>query len=85
MREIRQFTTRGNVRWALFAAAAGLVAFQVSGLAQTRAAAQPVSASWHQKDTEWASYSADVRGTRYRPLDQINASNFNQIEIAWRF
>jgi glucose dehydrogenase len=49
--------------------------------------AQPRSTSnaWHQKDTEWASYSADVRGTRYRPLDQINGSNFNQLEIAWRF
>ena len=37
------------------------------------------------KDTEWPSYNADVRGSRYRPLDQINASNFNKIEVAWRF
>src|SRR6202051_4056859 len=37
------------------------------------------------KDTEWPSYKADVRGTRYRPLDQINASNFNKLEVAWRF
>ena len=37
------------------------------------------------KDTEWPSYNADVRGTRYRPLDQINASNFNKLEVAWRF
>src|SRR6266853_821715 len=42
-------------------------------------------AEWHQKDTEWASYSADVKGTRYRPLDQINATNFNDLEVAWRF
>jgi quinoprotein glucose dehydrogenase len=55
--------------------------------AQSRAAAQPrrESNAWHQKDTEWASYTADIRGTRYRPLDQINASNFNKLEIAWRF
>ncbi len=23
--------------------------------------------------------------TRYAPLDQINASNFNDLEVAWRF
>ena len=34
---------------------------------------------------EWVSYAADVRGTRYMPLDQINASNFSKLEIAWRF
>ena len=37
------------------------------------------------KDTEWPSYNADVAGTRYRPLDQINASNFSKLEVAWRF
>jgi glucose dehydrogenase len=26
-----------------------------------------------------------VRGSRYSPLDQINASNFNRLEVAWRF
>jgi quinoprotein glucose dehydrogenase len=34
---------------------------------------------------EWPSYSADLKGTRYSPLDQINGSNFNKLEIAWRF
>src|SRR5436853_319025 len=34
---------------------------------------------------EWPHYSADLKGTRYSPLDQINASNFNNLEIAWRF
>src|SRR5689334_24656817 len=43
-----------------------------------------VFAQNHPKDTEWASYAADLAGTRYRPLDQINASNFNDLEIAWR-
>ncbi|HUC53776.1 MAG TPA: pyrroloquinoline quinone-dependent dehydrogenase [Candidatus Cybelea sp.] len=42
------------------------------------------SAQFHPKDTEWPSYAADLAGTRYRPLDQINASNFNDLEIAWR-
>src|SRR5437762_4874865 len=34
---------------------------------------------------EWPTYNADLRGTRYSPLDQINGSNFNKLEIAWRF
>ncbi|HEV8347911.1 MAG TPA: PQQ-binding-like beta-propeller repeat protein [Vicinamibacterales bacterium] len=37
------------------------------------------------KNGEWTHYTADVRGSRYSPLDQINATNFNQLEVAWRF
>jgi quinoprotein glucose dehydrogenase len=40
---------------------------------------------WKQKDGEWAYYTADQAGSKYRPLDQINASNFNKLEVAWRF
>lgn len=38
-----------------------------------------------KKDAEWPTYAADLAATRYRPLDQINASNFNKLEVAWRF
>jgi quinoprotein glucose dehydrogenase len=34
---------------------------------------------------EWPTNGADVKFTRYSPLDQIDASNFNKIEVAWRF
>jgi quinoprotein glucose dehydrogenase len=37
------------------------------------------------KDSEWPTYGADLAATRYRPLDQINASNFSKLEVAWRF
>jgi quinoprotein glucose dehydrogenase len=37
------------------------------------------------KDGEWPTYAADLGGSRYRPLDQINASNFSKLEVAWRF
>src|SRR5579885_2951208 len=37
------------------------------------------------KNGEWPHYTADLRGTKYSPLDQINASNFNKLEVAWRF
>jgi len=44
-----------------------------------------VSGQQQTKDTEWPSYAADLAGTRYRPLDQISASNFSKLEVAWRF
>src|ERR1700674_4235159 len=34
---------------------------------------------------EWRSYAGDLRNFRYSPLDQINADNFNKLEIGWRF
>src|SRR5580658_8216957 len=48
------------------------------GWAQT--AGQPST-----KDGEWPYYTADLRGSKYSPLDQINADNFNKLEVAWRF
>jgi quinoprotein glucose dehydrogenase len=37
------------------------------------------------KNGEWRSYAGDTGSTRYSPLDQINAANFNKLEVAWRF
>src|SRR5437870_2852497 len=37
------------------------------------------------KNGEWPAYTADLKGSRYSPLDQINASNFKKLEVAWRF
>jgi hypothetical protein len=36
-------------------------------------------------DRPWLTYGGDLKNNRYRPFEQINASNFNQIEVAWRF
>jgi quinoprotein glucose dehydrogenase len=38
-----------------------------------------------QPDTEWRHYAADQANTRYAPLDQINAGNFGDLEVAWSF
>jgi quinoprotein glucose dehydrogenase len=43
------------------------------------------SAQPSTQNGEWPHYTADLKGTRYSPLDQINASNFNKLEVAWRF
>jgi quinoprotein glucose dehydrogenase len=34
---------------------------------------------------EWRTYGSDLASTRYSPLDQIDASNFEDLEVAWRF
>jgi quinoprotein glucose dehydrogenase len=36
-------------------------------------------------DTDWLHYANDSSSSRYSPLDQINASNFDKLEPAWRF
>ena len=33
---------------------------------------------------EWPNYAHDLAGTKYSPLDQIDASNFSNLEIVWR-
>jgi quinoprotein glucose dehydrogenase len=45
------------------------------------AAAQPDS----PQDSTWLHYAGDLASTRYAPLDQINAGNFDKLEMIWRF
>src|SRR6266699_2040905 len=37
------------------------------------------------RNGEWPTNGADLRFNRYSPLDQINASNFDKLQVAWRF
>ena len=34
---------------------------------------------------DWPMFFADPTGSRYSPQDQINASNFSKLEVAWHF
>ena len=54
-------------------------------LALVAAATLPIQGQSAAKVGEWRTYGADLASTRYSPLDQINASNFNNLEVAWRF
>ena len=45
----------------------------------------PASAQTGAKNGEWRTYGGDLGNTRYSALDQINASNFNKLQVAWRF
>lgn len=44
-----------------------------------------VRAQYGIENGEWRTYGGDLGSTKYAPLDQINAENFNKLEVAWRF
>jgi len=48
-------------------------------------AAVSVSGQHGAAQGEWRFYGGDAGSTKYAPLDQINASNVNQLQIAWRW
>src|SRR6186997_2180649 len=56
---------------AVYAWVAPLVSGQASGMPST-------------KNGEWPMYTADLRGSKYSPLDQINGTNVSKLEVAWR-
>ncbi|MEW6322705.1 MAG: PQQ-binding-like beta-propeller repeat protein [Acidobacteriota bacterium] len=58
---------------------AGLVA------AAALAGSAPLGAQQGAAGGEWRTWGGDLGATRYAPLDQITASNFSQLQIAWRF
>src|SRR5206468_9180357 len=64
------------------AAVGGLLAWTVTVGGQSPPR-NPVSEG--TRNGQWPSYTGDVRGSRYSPLDQIDARNFNDLEVAWRF
>jgi quinoprotein glucose dehydrogenase len=45
----------------------------------------PVAAQQGAADGQWRTYGGDLGSTRYSPLEQIDASNFQSLELAWRF
>ena len=47
-------------------------------------AALPLSGQNGAPGGEWRTYGGDLGNTRYAALDQINASNFNKLQIVWR-
>ena len=48
-------------------------------------APHPAAAQYGAVDGEWRSYAGDPGSTKYSPLDQIDAGNFDDLQIAWRW
>jgi quinoprotein glucose dehydrogenase len=42
-------------------------------------------AQYGATDGEWRSYGGDLGSTKYSPLDQIDAANFDDLRVAWRW
>ncbi len=42
------------------------------------------SAGYTGNNGVWTQITADLRGSKYSPLDQINGTNFSKLEVAWR-
>ena len=46
----------------------------------------PISIAQHGAvGGEWRQYGGDAGGTKYSPLDQIDATNVHQLQIVWRW
>ena len=55
-------------------------------LAMTALLAAPATAQQGAPTNgEWPTYGGDLGSTKYSPLDQIDATNFGDLEIAWRW
>ena len=68
-----------SIRRLSSAAVIALTPFVIAGVAN----AQGYTPSTAKGD--WPMYFAEPTGSRYSPQDQINASNFNKLEVAWHF
>ena len=64
---------------------AGLFAIAAGTALTLVLAAPPAAAQYGAVDGEWRSYAGDNGSTKYSPLDQIDAGNFEDLRIAWRW
>src|SRR4051794_35862643 len=66
-----------RVRAILLLAALLAPSVAIGRLAQAQEEKLPVTA------TEWPSYGGDKGSSKYSPLDQVGADNFNRLQVAW--
>ena len=73
--------------WLLFKSAAVLLALNLlpGAVAGQPPDDQPSYQPLTTEQGEWPGYGGDAGHTRYSPLDQVDASNFGDLELAWRF
>ena len=65
-------------------AAASLVVL-ASGAFLARPHGQASAPAQGDRSGDWTYYGGDARNWRYKPFDQINAGNFSNLQVAWRF
>ncbi len=65
-----------------------VLALALCGSAAVNAQPAGETGPWQTYDTsggEWRSYAGSIGGQKYSPLDQIDAGNFADLEIAWEW
>ena len=72
-------------RRGVLASSSALVLVGAASGALAQSAASGAAPAPAGANSNWLHMAADLSSTRYAPLDQINAANFNQLEVAWRF
>jgi quinoprotein glucose dehydrogenase len=85
--------TKLTRRKMLAASSLSLLAARNAGWAQAPAGAAgaarqsgaPAAAQGGAADTEWRLFGNDMSNTKYAPLDQIDASNFDKLQMVWKF
>ncbi|MBI4503282.1 MAG: PQQ-binding-like beta-propeller repeat protein [Gemmatimonadetes bacterium] len=73
---------RVRLGWSVVLSVAFLGGVSSQGSAQGAAAQKAVRGN---VAGEWRYWGADAWSSRYSPLDQINASNFNSLQLAWKW
>lgn len=71
MKAWRRFPTMGG----------SLILLSMALLLTSAAAAQSPGTG----EGQWPTYGGDLASTKYSPLDQIDATNFSRLELAWRW
>ncbi len=71
----------------LLASVASLAGAQLPRLASSPGGAAPATTGLQRGNAfgEWRYWGGDAYSTRYSPLDQITASNFNSLGVAWQW
>ena len=72
-------------RRGMLASTSALVLLGAKGAGAQAPAAGSAGPARAAQDSDWLHYASDLASTRYAPLDQINAGNFDRLEVAWRF
>src|SRR5437773_12429890 len=78
-----QTITHRTLGWLLLLGAASLSVLALR-VGQSSAGQSPALVRGN-KPGEWRYWAADAWSTRYSALDQINAQNFNSLQVAWQW
>lgn len=56
-----------------------------TGVLVARPSGQSAQQGQGDRSGDWVYYGGDARNWRYKPFDQVNTSNFGNLQVAWRF